>query len=192
MQSKNNGTLFEKNDSTERLNVANGNGGGHGVPNGNSHKGQLTASWLESSMYISSVKGIDISYTLDSASVYQKVKPKISAVSPHNNRRRPYWSFPLIKKCYRKRCTFLHLCIKYFLAAYKRTYCQLVHFRNTKYTNYHAPCRLCGNDQRLQPGFNFRLPTMWDAASSVYEISMVKGGAKVGRRRSNCVKIHVL
>ena len=63
MQSKNNGTLFEKNDSTERLNVANGNGGGHGVPNGNSHKGQLTASWLESSIYISSVKGIDISYT---------------------------------------------------------------------------------------------------------------------------------
>ena len=33
---------------------------------------------------------IDISYTLDSASVYQKVKPKILAVSPHNNRRRPY------------------------------------------------------------------------------------------------------
>ena len=85
MQSKNNGTLFEKTDSTERLNVANGNGG---VPNGNSHKGQLTASWLECSIYIrnSSVKGMDISYTLDSASVYQKVKPKISAVSPHNNR----------------------------------------------------------------------------------------------------------
>ena len=44
------------------------------------------------------VAGIDIiSYTLDSASVYQKVKPKISAVSPYNNRWRPYWSFPLIK-----------------------------------------------------------------------------------------------
>ena len=41
--------------------------------------------------FIESVFHIDISYTLDSASVYQKVKPKISAVSPHNNRRRPYW-----------------------------------------------------------------------------------------------------
>ena len=38
---------------------------------------------------------IDISYTLDSASVYQKVKSKISAVSLHNNRRQPYLSFPL-------------------------------------------------------------------------------------------------
>ena len=45
---------------------------------------------------------IGIPYTLDSAPVYQNVKPKISAVSPHNNRWRPYWSFPLIKKCYRK------------------------------------------------------------------------------------------
>ena len=31
------------------------------------------------------VNAIDISYTLDSASIYQKVKPKIPAVSPHNN-----------------------------------------------------------------------------------------------------------
>ena len=32
---------------------------------------------------------------------------------------------------------------------------------------------LCGNDQRLRYGFNFRLPTVWDAPSSVYEISML-------------------
>ena len=68
------------------------------------------------------VYSIDISYTLDSASVYQKAKPKISTVSPHNNGRRPYWSFPLIKKMLQKHYTFLHLCIKYFLAAKKRTY----------------------------------------------------------------------
>ena len=44
------------------------------------------------------IQVMDISCTLDSASVYQKVKPKISAVSPHNNRRRPYWSVLIIKK----------------------------------------------------------------------------------------------
>ena len=49
---------------------------------------------------------IDISYTLDSLSVYQKVKLKISAVSSHNNRRRPYWSFPLIKKMLQKTLYF--------------------------------------------------------------------------------------
>ena len=49
MQSKNNGTPFEKTDSSEHLNVANGNGG---VPNGNSHKGKLAASWSLSSIYI--------------------------------------------------------------------------------------------------------------------------------------------
>lgn len=49
MQSKNNGTPFEKADSSERLNVANGNGG---VPNGNSHKGQLAASWSLSSICV--------------------------------------------------------------------------------------------------------------------------------------------
>ena len=48
----------------------------------------------------------DILYTLDSASVYQKVKQKISVVSPHNNRRRPYWSFPLIKKMLQKTLYF--------------------------------------------------------------------------------------
>ena len=52
------------------------------------------------------VATIDILYTLDSASVYQKVKPKISAVSPHNNRRRPYWSFPLIEKMLQKTLYF--------------------------------------------------------------------------------------
>ena len=41
----------------------------------------------------------------------------------------------------------------------------LVHFRNKKYTNYHALCQLCGNDQRLRSGFNFRLSTVWDAQS---------------------------
>ena len=41
-----------------------------------------------------------------------------------------------------------------------------------KCTNYHAPCQLCWNDQRLRSGFNFWLTTMWDAPSSVYEISM--------------------
>ena len=112
-------------------------------------------------------------YTRKRICIYQKVKPKISAVSPHHNRRRPYWSFPLIKKCYRKHYTFLHLCIKYFLAAQKRIYCQLCLFPQYKYTNYHAPCQLCGNDQRLRSGFNFRLPTVWDAPSSVYEIFMV-------------------
>ena len=45
--------------------------------------------------------------------------------------------------------------------------------QNTKYTNYHALCQLCGNDQRLRSGFNFRLPVVWDAPSSVYEISIV-------------------
>ena len=29
------------------------------------------------------------------------------------------------------------------------------------------------NDQRLRSGFNFRLPTVWDAPSSVYEVPMV-------------------
>ena len=38
VQTKNNGIPFDKTDSSEHLNVANGNGG-HGVPNGNSHKG---------------------------------------------------------------------------------------------------------------------------------------------------------
>ena len=38
VQSKNNGIPFDKTDSNDRLNVANGNGG---VPNGNSHKGQF-------------------------------------------------------------------------------------------------------------------------------------------------------
>ena len=27
-----------------------------------------------------------------------------------------------------------------------------VHFLNTNYTKYHAPCQLCGNDQRLRSG----------------------------------------
>ena len=110
---------------------------------------------------------IDISYTRDSASACQKVKPKISAVFPHNNRRRPYWSFPLIKKFQRKHYTFC-ICVLILF----RFIVNFVHFRNTKYTNYHAPCQLCGNDQRLRSGFNFRLPTVWDAPSSVYEISM--------------------
>ena len=44
--------------------------------------------------------------------------------------------------------------------------------KSEKYTNYHAPCQLCGNDQRLRSGFNFRLPTVWDVLFSVYEISM--------------------
>ena len=48
------------------------------------------------------------------------------------------------------------------------------HFRNTKYPNYHAPCQLRWNNQRLRSGFNFLLPTVWDAPSSVYEISMVE------------------
>ena len=51
----------------------------------------------------------------------------------------------------------------------KRFIVNFVHFRNTKYTNYHAQCQICGNDQRLRPGFNFRLLTVWDAPSSVYE-----------------------
>ena len=51
-------------------------------------------------------KTLNISYTLDSASVHQKVKPKFSAVSPHNNRLRPYWSFPLIKKMLQKTLHF--------------------------------------------------------------------------------------
>ena len=46
-----------------------------------------------------------------------KVKPKISAVSSDNNGRRPYWSFPLIKKMSKKTLYFSDLCIKYFLAA---------------------------------------------------------------------------
>ena len=41
---------------------------------------------LSISIFQRGVTVIGISYTLDSASVYQKVKPKISAVSPHNNR----------------------------------------------------------------------------------------------------------
>ena len=45
-----------------------------------------------------------------------------------------------------------------------------------KYINYHAPCQLCGNDQRLRSGLNFRLPTVWDAPCSVYEISIVLTG----------------
>ena len=45
---------------------------------------------------------IGISYTLDSASVYQKVKPKIPSVSPNSYGRRPYWSFPIIKKMLHK------------------------------------------------------------------------------------------
>ena len=87
---------------------------------------------------------IDISYTLDSASVYQKVKSKISAAFSHNNGQRPYLSF----------------------------HSDFVHFRNTKYKNYHGSCQFCGNDQCLRPGFNFRLPTVWDTPSSIYEISM--------------------
>ena len=34
------------------------------------------------------------------------MKPKISAVSHHNNRWRPYWSFPLIKKMLQKTLYF--------------------------------------------------------------------------------------
>ena len=50
-----------------------------------------------------------------------------------------------------------------------------VHFCNAKYINHHAPCQLRENDQRLRSDFNFRLPTVWDAPSSVYEISMGAG-----------------
>ena len=64
----------------------------------------------------------------------------------------------------------------------------MVHFRNTKYTNYHAPCQLCGNDQRLQSGFNFRLPTVWDAPSSVHEIPIVTLESK-RRRNSNVMEV---
>ena len=92
-----------------------------------SHERQFHFSFRSDELILH-VAAIDMSYTLDSASVYQKVRSKISAVSPHNNRPRPYWSFPLIKKCNRKHYTFLHLCIKYLLAAYKRIYCQLCLF----------------------------------------------------------------
>ena len=116
------------------------------------------------------VYSIDISYTLDSASVYQKVNPKISAVSPHNNRRRSYWSFPLIKKMLQKTLyyaeAFVYLIL--FSCIKEDLYCQLYPF-----PQYKIPCQLRGNDQRLPSGFNFRLPTVWDAPPSVYEISMV-------------------
>ena len=62
-----------------------------------------------------------------------------------------------------------------------------VHFHNTKYRNYHAPCQLCGNDQRLRSGFNFRLPTVWDAPSSVYEISMIYSAGKFDSQSQNDV-----
>ena len=45
----------------------------------------------------------------------------------------------------------------------RRSMVNFVHSSYTKYTNYHAPCQLCGNDQRLRSGFNFRQPTAWDA-----------------------------
>ena len=104
------------------------------------------------------VMPIDISYSLDSASVHQKVKPKILAVSPHNNRRWPYWSFPLIKKMLQK---------SFIKDDLYSTLC------TSAIQNTHIPCQLRGNDQRLRSGFNFRLPTVWDAPSSVHEIAMV-------------------
>ena len=120
------------------------------------------------------ITAIDISYTPDSASAYQKVKPKISAVTLHNNRRRPYWSFPLIEKNATENTILFCICVLNPFKLHKRGFIvNFVHFRNTKYTNYHAPYQLRENDQRLRSGFNFRLPTVWDAPSSVYEISVV-------------------
>ena len=42
---------------------------------------------------------------------------------------------------------------------------------------------LWGNDQRLQSGFNFSPPTLWDAPSSVYEIPLINTNRKIEQRR---------
>ena len=105
-----------------------------------------------------------------------KVKPKISAVSSHSliTIGGGHIGRSQSSKKAKENTILFCICVLNTFWLHKTGFVvNFVHFRNTKYTNYHASSQLCGNDQRLRFGFNFRLPTVWEAPSSVYETSMM-------------------